>query len=148
MICGVCGENVAEGSKYCQRCGSAVGQDVEGFVMSTTPTVAGFRIRRVIGVVSGITPRTRGIFGKFIAGIESMLGGEVSAFTSEIEKARMEALDRAREKAKALGANGLIGIDIETSDLGFNMGILVFSATGTAVVLEPEGQVPASSGGS
>ena len=67
-----------------------------------------------------------------------MIGGEVTAFTTEIEKARMEAIDRARSKASSMGANALIGVDIETSDLGYQMGILVFSATGTAVVVEPE----------
>jgi uncharacterized protein YbjQ (UPF0145 family) len=106
----------------------------------TTPTLPGYRVKRVIGVVSGITPRTRGIMGKFIAGIESMIGGEVTAFTYEIEKARAEAIDRCRSKAVAMGANAVLGVDIETSDMGYQMGILVFSATGTAVVVEPEAQ--------
>lgn len=94
----------------------------------------------MIGIVSGITPRTRGILGKFIAGIESMIGGEVTAFSYEIEKARAEAIDRCRSKAAAMGANAVLSIDIETSDMGYQMGILVFSATGTAVVVEPEAQ--------
>jgi len=110
----------------------------QGFLIATMPSVPGYKVKRVLGVVSGITPRTRGILGKFIAGFESMLGGEVTAFTSEIEKARAEAIDRCREKAAALGANGLLSLDVETSDLGYQLDIFVFSATGTAVVLEPE----------
>ncbi len=104
----------------------------------TTPTVSGYKIRRVVGLVTGLTPRTRGILGKFIAGFESMIGGEVTAFTSEVEKARWEAIERAKSKAIALGANAIIGLDVETSDLGLQQGIVLFSATGTAVVIEPE----------
>ena len=106
--------------------------------MVTTPTISGYKIKRVFGVVTGLTPRTRGIFGKFIAGFESMIGGEVTAFTSEVEKARWEAIDRAKNKAIALGANAIIGLDVETSDLGLQSGIVLFSATGTAVVIEAE----------
>jgi len=89
-------------------------------------------------VVTGLTPRTRGVLGKLIAGIESMIGGEVTAFTSELEKARAEAIERVKSKAQALGANAIIGLDIETSDLGLQAGIVVISATGTAVVVQPE----------
>ena len=106
--------------------------------MATTPTIPGYEIKKVIGVVTGLTPRTRGLLGKFIAGIESMFGGEVTAFTSEVEKARWEAIDRAKSKAMALGANAIIGLDVETSDLGLQSGIVLFSATGTAVIIEAE----------
>ena len=67
-----------------------------------------------------------------------MIGGEVTAFSYEIEKARAEAIDRCRANAAALGANAVIAVDVETSDLGYQLGVLVFSATGTAVILEPE----------
>ena len=67
-----------------------------------------------------------------------MLGGEITAFTIELEKARMEAMERVKAKALALGANALIGLDLETSDMGVQMGIVVISATGTAVMVEPE----------
>ncbi len=74
--------------------------------------------------------------GKFVAGIQSMFGGEVSAFTSEIEKARVEALDRMKDQARRVGANAIIGLDIETSDV--LQGTILISATGTAVLIEPE----------
>jgi len=104
----------------------------------TTPTVPGYRITRVMGVVTGLTPRTRGILGKFVAGFESMFGGEVTAFTSELEKARLDAMRRVRSKAMNLGANAVVGLDLETSDLGLQLGVIVISATGTAVVIEKE----------
>jgi uncharacterized protein YbjQ (UPF0145 family) len=50
------------------------------------PTIPGYRVKRVIGIVSGITPRTRGILGRFIAGIESMIGGEVTAFSLRLRR--------------------------------------------------------------
>jgi len=78
------------------------------------------------------------MLGQFIAGWESMVGGEVTAFTSEVEKARWESIERAKTKAIALGANAIIGLDVETSNMGSQNGILLFSATGTAVVIEPE----------
>jgi uncharacterized protein YbjQ (UPF0145 family) len=106
--------------------------------MVTTPTVPGYKIKRVMGLVTGLTPRTRGVLGKFIAGIESMFGGEVTAFTSEVEKARWEAINRAKSRAIELGANAIVGLDVETSDLGLQSGIVLFSATGTAVILEQE----------
>lgn len=73
--------------------------------------------------------------GKFVAGIQSMLGGEVSAFTMEIQKARVESVQRMQQRAQEMGANAVIGLDIESSDL---IGAIVISATGTAVVVEPE----------
>ena len=51
---------------------------------------------------------------------------------------RAEAIDRCRSKAASMGANAILSLDVETSDLGYQMGILVFSATGTAVIVEPE----------
>jgi uncharacterized protein YbjQ (UPF0145 family) len=74
--------------------------------------------------------------GKFVAGFESMLGGEVTAFTSELEKARLDAIRRVRDKAADLGANAIVGLDLETSDMGLQLGVIVISATGTAVVIE------------
>jgi len=67
-----------------------------------------------------------------------MFGGKITAFTSEVEKARWEAINRAKSRAIGMGANAIIGMDIETSDLGLQSGIVLFSATGTAVILEKE----------
>lgn len=93
-----------------------------------------------MGVVSGLTARTRGLGGKFVAGLESIMGGEVTAFTTEMEKARLEAIDRLIENARKMGANAVISLDIETSEV-FE-GTILISATGTAVVLVPETTPP------
>jgi uncharacterized protein YbjQ (UPF0145 family) len=138
MNCQICGAEIKEGDQFCSSCGATASPNAPGFIMATTPTIQGYRIKKVIGVVTGLTPRTRGVLGKFMAGIESMFGGEVTAFTTELEKARMEAMERVKDKAIARGANAVVGLDLETSDMGFQMGIVVISATGTAVVVEPE----------
>lgn len=104
--------------------------------MTTTPMIPGYRVKKVLGVVTGLTPRTRGILGRFIAGIETLVGGEVSAFTSEMEKARFEALDRLRARAQEIGANAVVGIDLETTEVF--QGVVLITATGTAVIVGPE----------
>ncbi len=105
-------------------------------IVVTTPTIPGYRIVEVKGIVTGIAPRTRGVGGKILASLESLFGGEISAFTSEMEKAREEAINRMISKAKELGANAIVGVDIETSEIF--QGVVLVSATGTAVVAEKE----------
>ncbi len=137
MKCPNCESELNTDAKFCTNCGVSLvpGTDTE-FIITTTPSIEGYRIRRILGVVTGLTPRTRGVLGKFVAGIQSMFGGEITAFTTELEKARIEAIQRAKSKALALGANAIVGLDLETSDLGLQSGIVVISATGTAAIIE------------
>jgi len=104
----------------------------------TTPEIQGYKITKVVGMVTGLSPRTRGVGGVIFGAIQALLGGEVTAFTQEIEKARLEAVERCMEKAERLGANAIVGLDLETSDMGGEFYITLISATGTAVVVEPE----------
>jgi uncharacterized protein YbjQ (UPF0145 family) len=138
LNCSVCGADIAEGAKFCAKCGGEVTPETSSFLITTIPTIPGYRVKKVLGVVTGLTPRTRGVLGKFVAGVESIFGGEVTAFTSELEKARVEAIQRVRSKAIAMGANAIVGLDLETSDVGLQLGVVVISATGTAVFIEPE----------
>ncbi|MCW4021451.1 MAG: YbjQ family protein [Candidatus Bathyarchaeota archaeon] len=113
----------------------AIVPDKLEFPIVTAPTISGCEIKKVLGIVTGLTARTRGMGGQIAAGIQSMFGGEVSAFTMEIEKARIQALNRMIKKARDLGANAIISLDMESSDL---VGTILISATGTAGVVEPE----------
>ncbi len=137
MRCPVCGAEAGDNARFCPKCGASL-ELSRSFIVATTPTIPGYRIKKVLGIVTGVSPRTRGVLGRFIAGFETMFGGEIRAFTTEIEKARTEALERMKSKAMALGANAVVGVDLETSDLGLGSGIVLISATGTAVVVEPE----------
>jgi uncharacterized protein YbjQ (UPF0145 family) len=105
-------------------------------IVVTTPTVAGYEIVKVLGAVSGLTVRTRGVGGKIVAGIEGIFGGEVTSYTSECEKARIESLQRLIENASRMGANAVVGTDFETSDI-LQGTATTFSAYGTAVVIKP-----------
>lgn len=138
MKCPICENEIVEGDRFCPKCGAALGPEATGFILSTTPSIPGYEVKRVLGVVTGLTPRTRGVLGQIVGGIQSMFGGEITAFTSELEKARVEAMERVKAKALTLGANAIIGLDLETSDMGAQWGIVVISATGTAVIVEPE----------
>ena len=139
-FCQKCGAEAAEGIKFCMKCGSKIGAkkippSPTDIMLVTTPSIPGYTIKKLFGIVTGITARTRGWGGKFVAGFQSMVGGEVSAFTSEIEKAKMESIERMKSNAQRLGANAIIGIDIETSNVF--QSIVLISATGTAVILQP-----------
>jgi uncharacterized protein YbjQ (UPF0145 family) len=106
-------------------------------IVVTTPELPGYEIVKVLGPVHGLTVRTRGVGGKIIAGIEGILGGEVTAYTSECEKARQESLKRLIENARKMGANAVIGADFETSDI-LQGTATVFASYGTAVIVKPK----------
>ena len=105
-------------------------------IVVTTPTLPGYRIVKVLGIVHGLTVRTRGIGGKIVAGIEGIFGGEVTSYTSEAEKARRDSMKRLVENATRIGANAIVGTDFETSDILQGTATL-FSFYGTAVIVEP-----------
>jgi len=105
-------------------------------IVVTTPELPGYEIMKVLGTIHGLTVRTRGVGGKIVAGIEGILGGEVTAYTLECEKARKESLNRLIENAKKIGANAVIGVDFETSDI-LQGTATVFAAYGTAVIAKP-----------
>jgi len=107
-------------------------------VVVTTPAISGYRILRVVGPVYGMTIRSRGVGGRFVAGIQGMFGGEITSYVSELENARRESLQRLTDNARNMGANAVIGADFETSDI-LQSTAIVFSTYGTAVVIEPVG---------
>jgi len=108
----------------------------ESVVVVTTPSVAGYEIVKVLGLVHGLTVRTRGVGGKIVAGIEGIFGGEVSSYGLECEKARRESVERLVENARRMGANAVVGADFETSDI-LQGTATIFSAYGTAVIIKP-----------
>ena len=141
--CPKCGNKVPADALFCPECGASL--NVQSNIRSppqthmmvvTTPTLPGYRVVKVLGVVTGLTVRTRGVGGKFVAGIEGMFGGEVTSYSSEAEKARRESLQRLIDVAAKMGANAIIAADFETSDILQGMATL-FSSYGTAVVVAP-----------
>ena len=135
--CPKCGKTSSADAQFCTSCGASfdTGEQKDVLVV-TTATIIGYEIVKVLGTVHGITVRTRGVGGKFIAGIEGMFGGEVTSYSSEAEKARRESVERLVEKARSVGANAVVRTDFETSDILRGTATL-FSAYGTAVIIKP-----------
>lgn len=104
-------------------------------IIATTPFIEGYKVKQVLGLVSAFTIRTRGIGGQIIGGLQEIVGGKITAYEYEMEKAREEALSKIIKKAEEKGANAIIGVDFETTNMSHSTAIL-FSAWGTAVILE------------
>ena len=102
----------------------------------TTPTVEGRRVTRYLGIVSGEAILGANIFRDFFAGIRDIVGGRSATYEAELQRARDIALRELQERAVQLGANALVGVDLDYEVLGAGNGMLMVSASGTAVVVE------------
>src|SRR5579859_7409915 len=100
----------------------------------TTENVPGHRVREVKGQVFGVVVRSRGLGGDLVAGLRSIVGGEITEYTQMLEEARRHALDRLAANAQTMGANAVIMMRFDSSEIGQSMSEIV--AYGTAVVLE------------
>jgi uncharacterized protein YbjQ (UPF0145 family) len=109
-------------------------------MLITANYVSGYKIDRVLGLTYGITVRTRGIGGNFMAGLRTIKGGEVNEYTEMAGQARQQALDRLAEHAAALGANAVISVNFDSTEIGQTMDEII--AFGTAVVVTPIGATP------
>jgi uncharacterized protein YbjQ (UPF0145 family) len=102
---------------------------------STTFDLPGHRVTANFGVVRGITVRSRSIFGTIGGSLQTLVGGNISLFTELCEKARAEAFDMMVEHAAEMGANAVIGIRYDATDV--LQGVTEVLCYGTAVVVEP-----------
>ena len=105
--------------------------------MTTTPGVEGRRITKYHGVVTGEAILGANIFKDFFAGIRDIVGGRSGAYEKELRKAKQTALQEMEQKAVELGADAIVGIDLdyETITLSNGGGMLMVTASGTAVKL-------------
>jgi uncharacterized protein YbjQ (UPF0145 family) len=104
-------------------------------ILTTTPTVEGKTISRYHGVVTGEAILGANIFKDFFAGIRDIVGGRSAAYEGELKKAREIAFAELEQAAADLGANAVIGIDLDYETVGAQAGMLMVSASGTAVTL-------------
>jgi len=93
-----------------------------------------FRVTKNMGIVRGIVVRSRSVVGQFGAGIQQLFGGNITLYEELCEKAREQAFDRMIEHASALGANAVIGMRYDATEIG--EGITEVLAYGTAVLVE------------
>jgi uncharacterized protein YbjQ (UPF0145 family) len=101
----------------------------------TSEAVAGHRVKQTLGQCFGVVVRSRGLGGNIMAGLRSIVGGEIREYTQLLEEARRHAVDRLVESAALMGANGIIMMRFDSAEIGQTMSEVV--AYGTAVVLEP-----------
>ncbi len=104
-------------------------------IVVTTENVPGHQVRQVKGQVFGVVVRSRGIGGNVMAGLRSLVGGEIHEYTQMLEEARRHALDRLVANASAMGANAVVMMRFDSAEIGQTMSEIV--AYGTAVVLDP-----------
>ena len=102
----------------------------------TTERVPGQRVTRVLGQCFGVVVRSRGIGGNIVASLRTIVGGEIHEYTQLLEEARRHAVDRLVRNATSMGANAVVMMRFDSSEIGQTMSEIV--AYGTAVVLEPD----------
>jgi len=104
----------------------------------TTPSLEGRRITRYLGLVSGEAILGANIFKDLFAGIRDIVGGRSAAYEQELRKAKTIALEEMQAEAEQMGGNAIVGVDLdyETVQMGSGGGMLMVSASGTAVVVE------------
>jgi uncharacterized protein YbjQ (UPF0145 family) len=109
-------------------------------ILTTTPFVAGHRVTESKGQVFGLVVRSRGLAGNISAGLRSLVGGEIHEYTELLEDTRRQAIDRMVENATLMGANAVISMRFDSSELASSMSEIV--AYGTAVAVEPDAAAP------
>ena len=102
---------------------------------STAFTIDGFAITRSLGVVRGITVRSRSIFGTIGGSLQTLVGGNITLFTQLCEKTRAEAFDMMLDHAGQMGGNAVVGIRYDATEL--MQGVTEVLCYGTAVVVAP-----------
>ena len=104
-------------------------------LIATMDEIPGHRVVEFKGHVFGVVVRSRGLGGNLMAGLRSIGGGEITEYTHLLEEAREHALDRMSGNATALGANAVVRMQFDSSEIGQTMSEIV--AYGTAVVVQP-----------
>lgn len=115
--------------------GYSAGRMVAHNMVTTQFELDGFRVTRTLGVVRGIVVRSRSIFGTIGAGLQTLIGGNITLLTNLCEKTRQEAFDLMLAHAAELGANAVVGARYDATEV--MQGVTEVLAYGTAVIVEP-----------
>ena len=107
---------------------------MEHEMISTSFEIPGYKVRKNLGLVRGVTVRSRSVIGNFAGGIQTLFGGNISIFTELCENARQEAYELMLEHADEMGANAIIGMRYDANDV--MDGVTEVLAYGTAVIME------------
>lgn len=104
-------------------------------ILSTTPSLEGRQILEYRGIVVGEAILGANIFKDLFAGLRDIIGGRSGAYERELAKARQIAMDELADRARELGANAVVGVDMDYEVVGPNGGMLMVSVSGTAVLV-------------
>lgn len=104
-------------------------------LLMTSNYAPGHKVDRVLGLVYGITVRSRGLGGNIIAGLRTIGGGEIHEYTEMAHQARQQALDRMADLARSMGGNAVLSVMFDSTEIGSTMDEII--AFGTAVVISP-----------
>lgn len=105
-------------------------------IITTTPQIEGKKVSRYLGIVTGEAIMGANMFKDLFASITDIVGGRSSTYERELVKAKDIALSEMQERAQAVGANAVIGVDLDYEVLGQGNSMLMVSASGTAVRIE------------
>ena len=111
-------------------------------LITTTPNIEGHDIIRYYGIVTGETIIGANVFRDFFASIRDVVGGRSSSYEEVLREAKETALREMEEQAMKLGANAVIGVDLDFETIGGNGSMLMVTASGTAVFYKVEVRVP------
>src|SRR6516225_1034755 len=117
---------------------SGAGRMVSHNMVTTQFELDGYRVTRTLGVVRGITVRSRSIFGNIGAGLQTLVGGNITILSELCEKARLEAFQLMIRHGSEIGANAIIGARYDATEI--MSGVTEVLAYGTAVVIKPKNQ--------
>ena len=112
-------------------------------LIATAPFIAGWKVTETRGHVFGLVVRSRGLGGNIMAGLRSLGGGEIHEYTSLLEDTHRQAIDRMVQNATMMGANAVISMRFDSSELAGTMSEIV--AYGTAVVVAQDASAPQAS---
>jgi uncharacterized protein YbjQ (UPF0145 family) len=107
-------------------------------ITTTTSSVEGHTVQHYCGIVAGEAVLGANLFKDIFAGLRDLVGGRSGTYERELQNARELALEEMQQKARALGANAVIGVDLDYEVPGQANGMLMVSASGTAVVITPK----------
>jgi uncharacterized protein YbjQ (UPF0145 family) len=109
---------------------------MQDLIVTTTPNLEGKKITRYFGIVSGEAIIGANIFRDIFAGIRDIVGGRSASYEEVLREAKQNALSEMEENARRMGANAVVGVDLDYETIGSNGSMLMVTASGTAVLTE------------
>ena len=138
MYCPSCGKQIEDNVAFCPYCRYDLKASKSQMMLLTSNYAPGYKVENVLGLVYGITVRSRGLGGNLIAGFRTLAGGEIKEYTEMAHQARQQALDRLSQHAASLGANAVLSVMFDSTEIGNTMDEII--AFGTAVTVSPLNQ--------